>query len=196
MSRENAIARAGRYIDDGSLFDGLSRRVAIPSESQNESRVEEMRAYLTEAMRQALEKIGYQCRMLDNSVSARLPMLFAERIEGTRLPTVLTYGHGDVFRGLDEDWDKGRSPWRLEITGVLKKKNNKLQIEIANRWSNRRLGDTQPPDENARTLKWESGLLGGKEYKTGRYTFSTGRDLGVLLPSGLIGPVRISIMNY
>jgi hypothetical protein len=32
-------------------------------------------------------------------------------------------------------------------------------------------------------------MLGGKEYKAGRYTFSTGPALGQLLPSGLIGPV-------
>lgn len=85
------------------------------------------------------------------------------------------------------------APWRVEITDMVKKKGNMLEIEVANRWSNRLLGDQQAPDKDVRTLKWESGLLGGKEYKTGRYTFSTGRDLGELLPSGLIGPVQITV---
>jgi len=87
------------------------------------------------------------------------------------------------------------APWQVDNTDALKPKDNKLEIEIANRWSNRQLGDQQAPDKHVRTLKWESGLLGGKEFKAGRYTFSTGRDLGKLLPSGLIGPVRIMAEN-
>ena len=71
--------------------------------------------------------------------------------------------------------------------------NNQLEIEVANRWPNRMLGDQQPPDKDARTVKWESGLLGGKEFKTGRYTFTTGHGLGKLLPSGLIGPVTLLV---
>ena len=31
----------------------------------------------------------------------------------------------------------------------------------------------------------------GKEYKTGRYTFTTARGAGKLLPSGLLGPVSV-----
>ena len=39
---------------------------------------------------------------------------------------------------------------------------------------------------------FKTGMLGGKAHKTGRYTFSTGQDLGELLPSGLLGPVTIT----
>ena len=83
------------------------------------------------------------------------------------------------------------APWQVEVTGTIRDGENQLEIEVANRWSNRLLGDTQPPDKDARTLKWDNGMLGGKEYKTGRYTFSTGPGLGQLLPSGLIGPVTL-----
>jgi hypothetical protein len=41
-------------------------------------------------------------------------------------------------------------------------------------------------------VKWESGLLGGKEFKIGRYTFATTGGPDKLLPSGLIGPVQIT----
>jgi acetylornithine deacetylase/succinyl-diaminopimelate desuccinylase-like protein len=41
-------------------------------------------------------------------------MLFAERIEGAGLPTVLMYGHGDVVPGHDDQWRKAASPWMLE----------------------------------------------------------------------------------
>jgi len=39
-------------------------------------------------------------------------ILTAERMEGNG-PTVLTYGHGDTVRGLDDQWREGLSPWVL-----------------------------------------------------------------------------------
>jgi len=83
------------------------------------------------------------------------------------------------------------APWRMEITDAIKSGKNQLEIEVANRWSNRLLGDQQGPDKNARTVKWQSGFLEGKEFKTGRYTFTTGRGPCKLLPSGLLGPVQL-----
>ena len=85
------------------------------------------------------------------------------------------------------------APWRVDITDAVKKTGNALEIEIANRWPNRLLGDSLEPDKDVRTVKWESGFLEGKEYKTGRYTFTTAKGCGKLLPSGLIGPVQILV---
>ena len=81
------------------------------------------------------------------------------------------------------------APWRVEISDAVKPKDNRLEIEVANRWPNRLIGDDQAPDADVRTVKWDSGLLEGKEYKTGRYTFTTTRTHKNLLPSGLLGPV-------
>jgi hypothetical protein len=88
------------------------------------------------------------------------------------------------------------APWRIEISEALKEGENKLEIEVANRWINRLLGDRQEPDANVRTVKFENGLMGGQEFKTGRYTFTTKQAMGSFkftepLPSGLLGPVRI-----
>lgn len=73
--------------------------------------------------------------------------------------------------------------------------NNKLEIEVANRWVNRLRGDREAPDENVRTVKFENGLLERKEFSTGRYTFTPEMALmqlpEELLPSGLLGPVTI-----
>ena len=85
------------------------------------------------------------------------------------------------------------APWRVEVSDVIKPTNNHLEIEIANRWPNRLIGDKQAPDANVRTVQWPSGLLGGKKYKTGRNTFTTARGHPELLPSGLLGPVSILI---
>jgi len=88
------------------------------------------------------------------------------------------------------------APWRLDISAALKQGTNELEIEVANRWINRLLGDRQEPDANVRTVKFENGFLGGQEYKTGRYTFTTKQAMESFkftepLPSGLMGPVRI-----
>src|SRR4051812_46841296 len=103
MSREAAIAGAERYFDSGAFKDDLTRRVAIPTESQNPDRREELRRYLETEMQPALEALGFDCRLLHHE-KARAPMLYAERIEGDGLPTVLGYGHGDVIRGQDAAW--------------------------------------------------------------------------------------------
>ncbi len=86
------------------------------------------------------------------------------------------------------------APWRVEVTGVLKAGDNQLEIEVVNRWPNRMIGDKQPGDADVRTVKSPDGFLGGNEFKTGRYTFSTHDPYSAgspLLPSGLLGPVRL-----
>ena len=68
------------------------------------------------------------------------------------------------------------APWRIDISDVLKEKGNQLEIEIANLWPNRLIGDAaRPPEER---MTW---TISGHPYKAE----------SKLLPSGLIGPVRI-----
>ncbi len=72
-----------------------------------------------------------------------------------------------------------------------------MEIEVANRWVNRLIGDSQEPDANVRTVKFDNGLLAGEEYTTGRYTFTTFDDISKeMTPSGLIGPVTIQEAFY
>jgi len=85
-------------------------------------------------------------------------------------------------------------PYRVQIPArLLKATGNQLNVEIANVWQNRLLGDWQvPEDREVRTLQWENGMLGGESFKAGRYTFSTMTvDKGRLFPSGLLGPVQV-----
>jgi hypothetical protein len=88
------------------------------------------------------------------------------------------------------------APWRIEISDALQEGNNELEIEVANRWINRLLGDKLEPDANVRKVKFENGFLDGKEFTTGRYTFTLEQALRSFnftepLPSGLLGPVTI-----
>src|ERR1043165_6668916 len=110
MTRSAAIARAEHYFDSGAFKADLTRRVAIPTESQNPERKEDLARYLSSEMAFAFETLGFACRTLTQA-KAKGPFLFAERIEDASLPTVLGYGHGDVIRGLDAGWHAGLSPW-------------------------------------------------------------------------------------
>ena len=68
--------------------------------------------YLESEIRPAFEALGFTCRTLTHP-KALAPFLYAERIEDPALPTVLGYGHGDVIRGLEKEWQEGLSPWAL-----------------------------------------------------------------------------------
>ena len=51
------------------------------------------------------------------------------------------------------------SPWRVDITGKLKKNENVLEIEVANLWPNRLIGDEQLPDDGIKDEKWPEFLV-------------------------------------
>jgi acetylornithine deacetylase/succinyl-diaminopimelate desuccinylase-like protein len=117
MSRADAIASIERYFDEGRFLVDLGRRVAIPTESQNPARAGALAEYLEVEMAESLERAGFTCRVVPNPSGRHGPFLVAERIEDAALPTVLTYGHGDVIRGQDEQWMAGLSPWKVEVRG-------------------------------------------------------------------------------
>ena len=111
--RSQAIASAAAWFDEGGLLADLRRRVAIRTVSQDRERATELARYLTEEIGPAVESLGFRWTLWENPVAGAPPMLFAERIEDPSLPTVLTYGHGDVVAGYDEQWADGRSPWEV-----------------------------------------------------------------------------------
>jgi len=84
-------------------------------------------------------------------------------------------------------------PYRVAIPyGLLRKKGNLLKVEVVNTWHNRLVGDKQPEYAGKRTMQWKNGLLGGRAYSAGRYTFTNRSDArGALHPAGLLGPVRM-----
>ena len=105
------------------------------------------------------------------------------------------------------------APWRVKIpAGLLKSNGNQLQIEVTNVWANRLIGDEQEPPDAA----WLPGHMGDvvpgynsghflKEFpdwflnnkprpSKGRYCFTTWNYFtkdSPLIPSGLLGPIRI-----
>lgn len=92
------------------------------------------------------------------------------------------------------------APWRVEITNHIQRGPNKLEIDVANLWLNRLIGDEfQPPDaeygKRGNLMRWPEWLLRGEQRPSkGRIAFSTWRHFTKdtpLLPSGLLGPVRV-----
>lgn len=117
MTRSAAIANAEAYFDSGQFVADLARRVAIPSTSQEPDFRPALYEYLDKEMRATLEAMGYECALHENPIEGGGPVLIAERHEGDDLPTVLTYGHADTVRGLDEQWRDGLKPWELVQEG-------------------------------------------------------------------------------
>ena len=67
------------------------------------------------------------------------------------------------------------APWRVEITGAVKPKDNQLEIAVANLWPNRLIGDQSLPA--AQRLTWT--------------TWNPFTKDSPLLESGLLGPVAL-----
>ncbi|MGE5170985.1 MAG: M20 family metallopeptidase [Rudaea sp.] len=116
ISRSDAIRAALDWFDAGHFEADLARRVAHRTESQRRDAAGDLLAYLEREAGPSTAALGFAWRLLDNPAGGT-PFLFAERLEDPRRPTVLTYGHGDVVLGYDEQWSAGRSPWDVVIDG-------------------------------------------------------------------------------
>lgn len=98
------------------------------------------------------------------------------------------------------------APWRVAIPdGVLRAEGNELEIEVANVWANRLIGDEHEPAD----CEWLPGARGNGGYlkefphwflnnqprpSKGRYCFTTWNYFtkdSPLVSSGLMGPVRL-----
>ena len=88
------------------------------------------------------------------------------------------------------------APYQLNISDAIHPGNNLIEIEVANLWPNRLIGDEQFPDDGIKDNKWPEWLLKNQPRTSGRYTFTTAKFYkkdSPLLKSGLIGPVRLLI---
>jgi hypothetical protein len=98
------------------------------------------------------------------------------------------------------------APWRVDISRWVKEQGNRLEITVANLWPNRLIGDEQEPPD----CEWQPGEPGDRLLKElpewvrnaeprpskGRFCFTTWNPFtkdSPLLPSGLLGPVRLLV---
>jgi acetylornithine deacetylase/succinyl-diaminopimelate desuccinylase-like protein len=111
-SRDAAVHRALAGFDDGGFKRLLTDLVAYKSTSQDPGHEADLHAYLQDAIRPWLERLGFTVQIHPNPRTGLGPILTAERMEGAG-PTILTYGHGDTVRGLADQWREGLDPWIL-----------------------------------------------------------------------------------
>ena len=99
-----------------------------------------------------------------------------------------------------------KAPFITDITNLVQPGTNNLEIAVVNLWPNRLIGDEQLPADclwledpsgiPVSLKEWPQWLLEGKPSPTGRITFTTWKHWqkdSPLLPSGLIGPVTLSV---
>jgi acetylornithine deacetylase/succinyl-diaminopimelate desuccinylase-like protein len=117
MSRTAALERSQAYFANGDFLRELADRVGIRTESPEPERRPELFHYLNQVLTPALEVMGFDCQVYDNPHPAGCPFLVARRHEADDLPTVMSYGHGDVVLGYDDQWRDGLSPWEVVVEG-------------------------------------------------------------------------------
>ncbi len=134
-----------------------------------------------------------------------------------RLPEELFNGTNELLLDLGNVYDAGKvsvngkdlgyvwhPPYRVDATKVLHPGKNTLEIQVANRWINRLIGDDRLPEDT----KWKAygkgfvidkipeWFLKGEKSPTGRIAFTTYKywtKNHKLENSGLGGPVRLVI---
>jgi hypothetical protein len=86
------------------------------------------------------------------------------------------------------------APWQVKISEVLRRKGNRLEIEVANLWINRLIGDEAEPWDGIERGRWPEWVLEGQPRPSRRFTFTTNRFYkkdDPLVESGLLGPVCV-----
>jgi acetylornithine deacetylase/succinyl-diaminopimelate desuccinylase-like protein len=117
MSRSDCLAAAEAYFDSGRFFADLAARVACRTESDTGTAPPALGEYLNSLIAEPLARLGFVSEVVPNPIASGGPFLIARRIEGNDLPTLLTYGHGDVVSGQAGSWRAGLDPWVLTREG-------------------------------------------------------------------------------
>ena len=71
------------------------------------------------------------------------------------------------------------APWRVDITDEVQATQNRLEVDVANLWPNRLIGDKRYPED--KRVAWT--------------TFDPYQADSPLLPSGLLGPVTLKTQD-
>ena len=107
---------AREQLHSGAFLGELNRRVGYRTESQNSGSGPALRAYLVEDLQPAFAALDFSTRLIE-SPTGRGPYLLADYREDSSLPTLLTYGHGDVVDGMVGEWRDNLDPWQTTTKG-------------------------------------------------------------------------------
>jgi len=163
-TRESAIFAAIAIYDSGRFLTDLDRRVAYRTESQQRSQADALHAYVEREIAPLLQRLGFETKIAKNPTGVDAPVLLASRFESGDLPTVVTYGHGDVVRGYDDQWRPGLAPWKVVVDG--------------DRWYGRGTADNKGQHSiNLAALEAVIGARGGRLGFNLKCIFETGEEI-------------------
>ena len=117
MGRDEALGRIDDYFLEGAFEADLARRVAFKTESNLEGCEDALQEYLAGELVPYLSSMNFYCKIHPNPRSDAGPILVARRQEDNSLPTLMTYGHGDVIAGYGGQWIDDMDPWRITRVG-------------------------------------------------------------------------------
>src|SRR5437667_11684521 len=164
MSRADAISRAREHFQSGEFLKILDRRVGYRTESQNPGSGEALRAYLVDDLQPAFAALDFSTRLIE-SPTGKGPYLLADYCEDASLPTVLTYGHGDVVDGMEGEWRDNLDPWTTTTKGE--------------RVYGRRTADNKGQHSiNLSALRAVREARGGRLGFNAKFIIETGEELG------------------
>ncbi|MCX6899514.1 MAG: glycosyl hydrolase [Verrucomicrobia bacterium] len=134
------------------------------------------------------------------SGTATYRITFQSKIQNPKSKILLDLGVvKNVARVRLNDRDLGvvwTAPWQVDITGALKPGANKLEIEVANLWPNRLIGDATLPKEKRLTVTnvrtYDDMSSGSYRCQKCEERKKTGKP-AELLSSGLLGPVKVVV---
>jgi hypothetical protein len=100
------------------------------------------------------------------------------------------------------------APWRVDVSGLVKAKRNRLTVKVTNCWANRQIGDEQLPADcefgkgdfgyGGPLRAFPDWLVKKQPRRSGRFTFTTWNYFNKNSPlesSGLLGPVKLLVVN-
>ena len=116
MTRADAIDRARQHFQLRGVPRDTGPPRRLPHREPATRSGDALRAYLVEDLTPAFTELDFTTRLVE-SPSGKGPYLLADYHEDASLPTVLTYGHGDVVDGMEGEWRDNLDPWRTTTKG-------------------------------------------------------------------------------
>ena len=112
---DRALENSNYSFASGEFIAKLGSLVRLVTDSQNAVSNDDLTSYYSKGLSGILVELGIQTEIIDNPIKNAPPFLIGERIESSKLKTILLYGHGDTVPLQKGLWYDGIIPNELKI---------------------------------------------------------------------------------